>query len=59
MRTAARNPLSDRTIWLLVGMVFVCVLLVLIIVFHHDREKPKSPQALAVTAINQIFPVKE
>ena len=59
MGRAARDALSDRATWLLAGVVFLCVLLVLIIVSIHDREKPESPQALAAAAINQIFPVKE
>jgi hypothetical protein len=50
---------SDRTIWFLVGAVFLCVILVLIAVFNHDREKPKSPQALAAAAFNQALTVKE
>lgn len=50
---------SDRTVWFLVGAVFLCVLLVLISVFKHDREKPQSPQALAAAAFNQTFTVKE
>ncbi len=41
---------SDRTVWFLVGAVFLCVLLVLVAVFNHEREKPKSPQALAAAA---------
>lgn len=59
MRIAASEALSDRTIWLLVGSVFVCVLIVLIIVFKHDKEKPKSPQALVAAGFNQMFPVGE
>ena len=50
---------SDRTIWFLVGAVFLCVILVLIAVFNHDREKPKSPQALAAAAFNQAFTMQE
>ena len=59
MRVAAIEALSDRSIWFLVGSVFVCVLIVLIIVFKHDKEKPKSPQALVAAGFNQMFPVKE
>ena len=59
MRIAASEALSDRSIWFLVGSVFVCVLIVLIIVFKHDKEKPKSPQALVAAGFNQMFPVKE
>lgn len=59
MVRAAKDALSDRTIFFLIGLVFVCVLLVLMIVFKHEEEKPKSPQALAAAAFNQIFTVQE
>ena len=59
MVRAAKDSLSDRTIWFLVGLVMLCVLLVLIVVFKHEEEKPKSPQALAAAALNQIFNVQE
>lgn len=59
MLSVTKNALSDRTIWFMVGLVVLCVCLVLIIVFKHDSEKPKSPQALAAAAFNQIFAVKE
>jgi hypothetical protein len=59
MVRTARDALSDRTTWLMVGVVFLCVLLVLIIVSIHDKEKPESPQALVAKAINQMVPLKE
>ena len=59
MRRAARDALSDRTIWLLIGTVVLCVLLVLVVVFYHEREKPSSPQALVASAFNQALTVKE
>ena len=59
MRIAAKDALSDRTIWMLVGAVFLCVLLIIVIVILHDREKPKSPQAVAAAAFNQLFTTKE
>ena len=59
MVRAARDALSDRAIWFLVGSVVLCVLLVLVIVLKHDEEKPKSPQALAVAAFGQMFNVQE
>ncbi|NVM57906.1 MAG: hypothetical protein HWN51_07290, partial [Desulfobacterales bacterium] len=39
--------------------VFLCVLLVLIAVFNHDKEKPQSPQALVAAAFGDTFRVKE
>jgi hypothetical protein len=59
MVRAAKDALSDRTIWFLVGLVFLCVFLVLAVVFRHEEAKPKSPQALAAAALNQIFNVQE
>jgi len=50
---------NDQAIWLLVGTVFLCVLLVLIAVFNHDKEKPRSPHALVATAFDQALTVKE
>lgn len=59
MRTTARDALSDRAIWILVGTVFLCVLLIIVIVNLHDKEKPESPQAVAAAAFNQLFSVNE
>ena len=60
MVRATKEALNDRTTWFLVGAVFLCVLLVLVIVFSHNREKPESPQALVAAAFNQQpFSVKE
>ena len=55
----AINALSNRTVWLLVGVVFACVLLVLVTVFNHDMEKPKSPQAVAAAGFNQLLSTRE
>ena len=55
----AINSLSERTIWLLVSVVFACVLLILLIVFTHDMEKPKSPQAAVAAGFNQMFSAGE
>jgi hypothetical protein len=55
----AINSLSERTIWLLVSVVFACVMLILLIVFTHDMEKPKSPQAAVAAGFNQMFSAGE
>ena len=55
----AISSLSDRTIWTLVGVVLAGVVLVLTIVFTHDLEKPKSPQAAVAAGFNQMFSTKE
>ncbi|MFH1489209.1 MAG: hypothetical protein ABII06_09910, partial [Pseudomonadota bacterium] len=59
MVRSARDALSDRAVWFLVGLVVLCVLLVLVVVFRHDEEKPKSPQALAAAAFSRMFSVQE
>ena len=55
----AISSLNDRNIWLLVGVVFACVILILTIVFTHDMEKPKSPQAAVAAGFNQMFSAGE
>lgn len=59
MRIVTKDALSDRTIWMMVGAVFLCVLLIVVIVMLHEREKPESPQAVAAAAFNQLFSAKE
>ena len=59
MHRAARDALSDRAVWFLVGGVIFCVLLVLVLVFYHEKNKPDSPQALVAAGFNQLFNVKE
>ncbi|MBW1942809.1 MAG: hypothetical protein JRJ51_08235 [Deltaproteobacteria bacterium] len=56
-----KNQPNDRTIWFLVGVVALCVLLVLVVVFNHDKEKPRSPQGIVAAAFNNtnVFSVKE
>nr|WCC90936.1 magnetosome protein MamI-3 [Desulfobacteraceae bacterium] len=51
--------LSNRTIWILVAIVFMSVLFAVFTVFTHDKVKPNSPQALVATAFNQLFTVQE
>jgi hypothetical protein len=42
---------QDRAIWFLIGCVFCCVLLVLLTVFFHDKNKAQSPQALLAAVL--------
>ncbi len=55
----AREALTERTVWFLIGSVVLCVLIVLLIVYKHETEKPRSPQALAAAAFSQFLGVKE
>ena len=59
MVKTARDALSDRAIWFLIGLVVLGVFVVLIIVVKHDEKKPQSPQALVAAGFNQMFPVRE
>lgn len=59
MGKEAIQTLNNRTIRLLIGVVFLVVLAVLVIVFNHDRVKPKTPQAMVAAAFSQMFTVKE
>jgi len=53
------TSLSNRTVWLLVAIVFASVLFAVFTVFTHDKVKPDSPQSLVATAFNQLFTVQE
>lgn len=59
MERAGKKALSEREVWIMVGVVSLCVIVILVIVSIHGREKPESPQALAAAAFGQIFPIKE
>ena len=52
---------ETRTLWFLVGTVALCVFLILLVVFNHEREKPKSPQALVAAAFHtpNVFSAQE
>ncbi len=55
----SEDPIIHRTAWVPIGIVFVCILLVLVIVFNHDKEKPRSPQEAVAAAFSQIFSPNE
>ena len=54
-----KQKLVDRKFWILAGLFFLVVLGMLLTVFNHERQKPRSPQGLVAAALNQVFPVKE
>ena len=55
----AKQMLVDRKFWILAGLFSLVVLGMLLTVFNHERQKPRSPQGLVAAALNQVSPVKE
>ncbi|MEE8399098.1 MAG: hypothetical protein V3S89_08830 [Desulfobacterales bacterium] len=53
MVEATKDILGERSIWTLIGIVFFCVFLVLIIVLSQNRGKPKSAHEFVAAAFNQ------
>lgn len=51
--------LSNQTTWFLLGIVFICIVICVYVVFTHDKVKPDSPQSLVATAFNQLFTIQE
>ena len=50
---------KDRAVWFLVGCVFCCVILVVLAVFFHGKNKAQSPQALVAAALSAWTGVQE
>ena len=59
MNKKEKRPLTDRAIWIAIGIVFLCLLGVLVAVYAHEKRKPDSPHALVAAAFNQMFSVRE
>ncbi len=51
--------LGDQAAWLWIIGVFVCLIVILVMVYSHDKEKPQSPHALVAAGFNQMFPIQE
>ncbi len=54
-----KELMSDRVVLISATVVFVVLLIILTIVFSHERTKPKSPQHLVAAAFNQTLSVQE
>ena len=50
-----KQPLTELTIWLLVGSVFLGLFSILTGMLMHEKKKPQSPQAVVVGAFNRVF----
>ncbi len=50
-----KKELSERTVWMLVAIVFLSLSGMLVIVFNNEKTKPQSPHALVASAFNQHF----
>ena len=59
MESKMELPLSEKNIWLLIGVVFLGVIVLLMAVFDHEKEKPRSPQAVAAAAFSQMLTIQE
>ena len=57
MSEVGENVGKDRAVWFLIGCVFCCVLLVLLAVFSHEKNKAQSPQALLAAVFGNSAPV--
>ena len=53
MRENVNKELSERTVWVLVAIVFFSLSGVLAIVFNNEKTKPQSPHELVASAFNQ------
>lgn len=55
MRENVNKEMSERTVWVLVAIVFFSLSGLLAIVFNNEKTKPQSPHALVASAFNQYF----
>ena len=53
------GEMGERAMWATIGVVFLCVLVVLIIVYNREKEKPNSPQAYVAAKFSQLFNVRD
>jgi hypothetical protein len=53
MRENVNKELSERTVWMLLAIVFLSLSGVLAIVFNNEKTKPQSPHELVASAFNQ------
>jgi hypothetical protein len=58
MRKNVNKELSERTVWVLVAIVFFSLSGVLAIVFNNEKTKPQSPHELVASAFNQRHSVQ-
>jgi len=58
MRENVNKELSERTVWVLVAIVFFSLSGVLAIVFNNEKTKPQSPHELVASAFNQRHSVQ-
>ncbi|SLM32736.1 Magnetosome protein MamI with additionnal 2 TM helixes [Desulfamplus magnetovallimortis] len=51
--------MNDRTIWFIIGIVFLCLSIVLAVVYNRDKAKPDSPHAMVAAGLTRIFQIQE
>ncbi len=59
MKTEQYIPLSDRAVWMVIAVVFLCVITILLALYNHEKLKPDSPHAVVAAAFNQLFVIQE
>ena len=57
--TEMNGPQDQQLVKFMMASAFILVLVILVIVFSHEREKPHSPEEFVATAFNQMFPARE
>lgn len=59
MSEKVKQMLDDRTSWIFLGCVLAVIVVTLLAMLNHEKEKPDSPQALAAAAFNRIIDTRE
>ncbi|MBF0241706.1 MAG: hypothetical protein HQK64_04420 [Desulfamplus sp.] len=55
----SEEKMGERTVWAIIGTVFLCLVIVLMIVYNREKEKPDSPQAYVAAQFSQLFNIQE
>ena len=50
---------NQQLVKFMIASVFILVLVILVVVFSHEKEKPHNPEEFAATAFNRMFSVQE
>ncbi|MBF0413931.1 MAG: hypothetical protein HQK70_14645 [Desulfamplus sp.] len=53
------QEMGEPSMWAIIGTVFLCVVIILMIVYNREKEKPDSPQAYVTAKFSQLFNIQE
>ncbi|MBF0376898.1 MAG: hypothetical protein HQK72_05400 [Desulfamplus sp.] len=53
------QEMGEPSMWAIIGTVFLCVVIILMIVYNREKEKPDSPQAYVAAKFSQLFNIQE